>query len=79
MKKSLGIQASKVKEGAIPTTWKLTTQVPVQASTKSPAETVRDIHIQIQIHTICSAHISTLMGAQGANPETPGQAPSLSR
>ena len=26
---------------------------------------------------ICSAHISTLlMGAQGANPETPGQAPS---
>ena len=28
---------------------------------------------------ICSAHISTLLGAQGANPETPGQAPSLSR
>ena len=27
---------------------------------------------------ICSAHISTLLGAQGGNPETPGQAPSLS-
>ena len=24
---------------------------------------------------ICSAHISTLLGAQGANPETPGQVP----
>ena len=28
---------------------------------------------------ICSAHISTVLGAQGTNPETPGQAPSLSR
>ena len=28
---------------------------------------------------ICSTHIPTLLGAQGANPETPGQAPSLSR
>ena len=28
---------------------------------------------------ICNAHISTLLGAQGANPETPGQAHSLSR
>ena len=26
---------------------------------------------------ICSAHISTLLGAQGANPETPGQKPLL--
>ena len=33
----------------------------------------------IIIQTIYSAHISTLLGAQGANPETPGQAPSLSR
>ena len=24
---------------------------------------------------ICNVHISTLLGAQGANPETPGQAP----
>ena len=24
---------------------------------------------------ICSAHISTLLGAQGANPETPGASP----
>ena len=31
--------------------------------------------ILIIIHKICSAHISTLLGAQGANPETPGQAP----
>ena len=29
------------------------------------------------IQKICSAHISTLLGAQGANPETPGQAPLL--
>ena len=29
----------------------------------------------IIIQKICSAHISTLLGAQGANPETPGQAP----
>ena len=47
-------------------------------------------HIDINLHRftnnnnnnndkICSAHISTLLGAQGANPETPGQAPSLSR
>ena len=28
---------------------------------------------------ICNAHISTLLGAQGANPETPGQAPTLSQ
>ena len=35
--------------------------------------------IIIIIQKICSAHISTLLGAQGANPETPGQAPSLSR
>ena len=27
------------------------------------------------IENICSAHISTLLGAQGANPETQGQAP----
>ena len=31
--------------------------------------------IIIIIQKICSAHISTLMGAQSANPETPGQAP----
>ena len=31
--------------------------------------------IIIIIQKICSAHISTLLGAQGANPETPGQAP----
>ena len=37
------------------------------------------IIIIIIIQKICSAHISTLLGAQGANPETPGQAPSLSR
>ena len=30
------------------------------------------------VDKICSAHISTLLGAQGANPETPGQVPSLS-
>ena len=35
--------------------------------------------IIIIIQKICSAHISTLLGAQGTNPETPGQAPSLSR
>ena len=28
---------------------------------------------------ICNVHISTMLGAQGANPETPGQTPSLSR
>ena len=28
---------------------------------------------------ICNAHTSTLLGAQGANPETPGQAPTLSQ
>ena len=28
---------------------------------------------------ICSVHISTLLGAQGENPETLGQAPSLSQ
>ena len=33
------------------------------------------IIILIIIQKICSAHISTLLGAQGANPETPGQAP----
>ena len=33
----------------------------------------------IIIQMICSAHITTLLGAQGANPETTGQAPSLSR
>ena len=33
--------------------------------------------IIIIIQKICSAHISTLLGAQGANPETPGQAPFL--
>ena len=27
------------------------------------------------IQMVCSAHISTLLGAQGANPQTPGQAP----
>ena len=37
------------------------------------------IIIIIIIQMICSAHISTLLGAQGANPETPGQAPPLSR
>ena len=37
------------------------------------------IIIIIIIQKICSPHISTLLGAQGANPETPGQAPSLSR
>ena len=35
--------------------------------------------IIIIIQKICSVHISTLLGAQGANPETPGQAPSLSQ
>ena len=36
--------------------------------------------IDVFLHTqkLCSEHISTLLGAQGANPETPGQAPSLS-
>ena len=34
--------------------------------------------IIIIIQKICSAHISTPLGAQGVNPETPGQAPSLS-
>ena len=29
----------------------------------------------IIIQKICSAHISTLLGAQGVNPESPGQAP----
>ena len=29
----------------------------------------------IIMQKICSAHISTLLGAQGVNPETPGQAP----
>ena len=37
------------------------------------------IIIIIIIQKICSAHISTLLGAQGANPETPGQSPSLSQ
>ena len=37
------------------------------------------IIIIIIIQKICSAHISTQLGAQGANPETPGQVPSLSR
>ena len=32
------------------------------------------IIIIIIIQKICSAHISTLLGAQGANPETPGRA-----
>ena len=31
----------------------------------------------IIIQKIYSTHMSTLLGAQGANPETPGQAPSL--
>ena len=35
--------------------------------------------IIIIIQKICSAHISTLLGAQSTNPETPRQAPSLSR
>ena len=35
-------------------------------------------HIKMRcLQKICSAHISTLLGAQGANPETPGQAPLL--
>ena len=33
------------------------------------------IHNNNNNDKICSAHISTLLGAQGANPETPGQAP----
>ena len=33
---------------------------------------VEDIHVHVIIQ-----EISTLLGAQGANPETPGQAPSL--
>ena len=35
--------------------------------------------ILIIIQKICSAHIFTLLGALGTNPETPGQVPSLSR
>ena len=52
------------------TSWGLHTHIP----TVGPA-----CWIEYRIQKICSAHISTLLGAQGANPETPGQAPSLSR
>ena len=38
---------------------------------------IPNIIIIIIIQKICSAHISTLLGAQGANPETPGQVSQL--
>ena len=54
-------------------------EIVLRKTAKSKIRMIEHHNDKIDNDKICSAHISTLLGAQGANPETPGQAPSLSR